>query len=197
MTFERKKQAPALPAPEAEIPRKAQPEPETERETKPRRQRPRQGLDQLVRENWEEIAEGLAYFLLGKNGRKWEIISFGECSSAETFEAVQKFVDKDPKSIMFNAYENAWVGFNEYGEVFDGGGRHTVVKRLRNAYNTGFCVMSHNDIDYFKKKAEAFCSSCTKSAPTAPGPVKPEQAAADKPMAAPKQPARQKNKEET
>jgi len=110
-------------------------------------------LEMLIESNTIEIADGLAWILLGKHQpakgqRTWRMVcAYAESCVADKsdFDDMHQLLKDDPNAILFNGYECAWVGVDGVGgtdfSIKD------VARRLKTAYDTGFCRSTHEEID--------------------------------------------------
>ena len=114
-------------------------------------------IEALVESNIHEIADGFCWVLMGKyqstrGYRKFDMV----CVNPETadrceFGDMRRLLADDPSAILFNGYENAWVGVDGLGGVDEVSPRE-VAKRLANAYRNGLCRATGEDIDALMPK---------------------------------------------
>lgn len=114
------------------------------------------GLEMLVESNINEIADGMAWIMLGKyqstrGYRKWQMICvYTDTAEQIEFGDMRRLLNDDKNAILFNGYENAWVGVDGVGgtdvDIKD------IAKRLKRAYDTGFCKATHDEIDALMPK---------------------------------------------
>lgn len=108
------------------------------------------GLEAVVDANIDEISGGCAWIMLGKyqstrGCKKWEILCvFPDSAGQRDFGDMREFLNNDENCILFNGYENAWVGVDGMGGDAN---VKEVAKRLKKAYDTGFCRATHQQID--------------------------------------------------
>jgi len=108
------------------------------------------GLLKLVKDNIRELSEGIAYFAVGKRHtgrgyRSWDmLVIYPETTDKREFGDIRRLIRDDEKTILFNPYESAWVGFSEEGDYKS---VNDIAKRIRNGYLTGLCRADFNDVD--------------------------------------------------
>lgn len=83
--------------------------------------------------------------------KKWEmVVVYTETAERYEFGDMRRLLNDDKNAILFNGYECAWVGVDGVGgtdvSIKD------VAKRLKKAYDTGFCKATHDEIDALMPK---------------------------------------------
>ena len=113
------------------------------------------GLEKLVAENIGELSEGIAYIAVGKRrpgsgGRLWDmIVVFPESDEGWTFGKIRRLIREDDKTIIFNTYNSAWVGFTEEGGFTS---IEDVAKRIKEGYESGKCRATLDTVDDLERR---------------------------------------------
>jgi len=110
------------------------------------------GLEKLVSENIDEIANGIAWIVVGKPQGKWDMkVVWKELSLDIEFQKARILIERDPNAILVNGYENAWLGIDEdgnYKSVKD------IADRIKAGYKAGMCLVTKEDIDRMMTSTE-------------------------------------------
>jgi hypothetical protein len=107
------------------------------------------GLERLVEENIDALKEGLAYIAVGKPAtgkgcRCWRMkVIYNETDDLRDFGDINRLIGADPKTILFNTYDSAWVGIEEdgnYKSIKD------IANRIKAGYEAGRCRADYSDV---------------------------------------------------
>jgi hypothetical protein len=116
------------------------------------------GLEKLVADHIRQLSEGIAYVAVGKRrpgsgGRLWDMIFiYPDSDSGWTFGMIRRLIREDDNTILFNTYQSAWAGFTEHGDYKS---VEDVAKRIKEAYETGKCRATFDDVDVLEMKKGA------------------------------------------
>jgi hypothetical protein len=109
------------------------------------------GLERLVAANISALKDGIAYIAVGKSAtgkgyrRRWQMeILYNESASRRDFGNIRRLIGEDPKTILFNTYESAWVGISEDGSFKS---IKDIATRIKGGYEAGRCCATFDDVD--------------------------------------------------
>lgn len=109
-------------------------------------------LKEIVKENRDEIVEGMAWVVIWKNGRSWNCECFWEESGSyedgyeflpEDIERMKKVSNIDPKAISVNGY---YMGIGEDFTIED------IENKILYFYETRLNQLNGDFLGYFVKE---------------------------------------------